>query len=208
VFAQSSKPIFDSLRIPKGHRAKILGLLGVGSMFKQMAGTCLMLMLAMWFGAGYLEKKADAPPVSTAAVSRETAKPAKEPGQKASPSNIVVLESDGRGHFLVEIEARGIHFPAMVDTGASMVAIPESLGRKLGYFPSEGEYTHQVKTANGIVRVASVVLPQVRLRGLVAYNVEAAILPDSSLGGVLLGMSFLRKMKSFSIKDDRLTLTN
>jgi aspartyl protease family protein len=137
------------------------------------------------------------------AAPRQAAAPVASP---PASGRTVALASDGRGHFKADLEANGVRFQAMVDTGASVVALPQSLAERLGHFPGLNAFTSIVRTANGDVKVAPVVLRELRLAGIEVRDVEAVIVPDSSLREVLLGMSFLRRLRSFSVKDDTLTL--
>lgn len=179
-------------------------------MVKDLATAAVVIVFASAIGAQYLGGKTEGSrPVE---VRPPENPPAAAEAPRAAPlqasGRVVVLESDGRGHFAAALEVNGARFDALVDTGASVIALPKSVAGKIGLFPAESAYTAAVKTANGEVRAAPVTLDMVRLGGIEVRRVEAVILPDESLSTVLLGMSFLRKLASFSVKDDRLTLVN
>jgi aspartyl protease family protein len=181
-------------------------------MFRDLAISAVILVVVGTFGAKYLEQRAGheqtvAPP----AIGASPSKPAEmQPPNAASAGQgqTVSIPADARGHYEVSLQAYGVRFPALVDTGASVVALPQSLAAKLGLFPAQSAFTASVTTANGSVKVAPVILRDLRLQGIELSNVEAVIIPDSSLQQVLLGMSFLRRLKSFSIRDNQLTLVN
>jgi aspartyl protease family protein len=187
-------------------------------MIRDLGVAAAVIIVAGVAGGQYLgQKSVSVPQTETAETSAEpaskaapkAAKPiAAQSGQTSGSGRSVSLASDGRGHFLAELEANGVRFPALVDTGASVVALPLSLAERLGMFPGPSAFTATVSTANGDVKVAPVVLRELRLAGIEIRNVEAVIIPDSSLRNVLLGMSFLRRLKSFSVKEDTLTLVD
>jgi aspartyl protease family protein len=63
-----------------------------------------------------------------------------------------------------------------------------------------------VSTANGRIKVARAVIQTIEIGGVRVRDVEAAVLDDRALEGTLLGMSFLRQLKSFSVEDNELIL--
>jgi aspartyl protease family protein len=63
-----------------------------------------------------------------------------------------------------------------------------------------------VSTANGRIKVARAVIQAIEIGGVRVRDVEAAVLDDRALEGTLLGMSFLRQLKSFSVEDNELIL--
>jgi aspartyl protease family protein len=94
----------------------------------------------------------------------------------------------------------------LVDTGASVVAIPEREAARVGIRPSRREYTVQMKTANGTVMAAPTQLRMVEVGGIIARDVPAVVMPDAALGENLLGMSFLSRLRRFEIADGKLVL--
>ncbi len=78
----------------------------------------------------------------------------------------------------------------MVDTGATWIAMSESLAKRMGinYFRGERGIAG---TASGRTTIYKIKLDSVRVGGIVLYNVEAAVIPHLS-GHVLLGNSFLK----------------
>jgi len=78
----------------------------------------------------------------------------------------------------------------MVDTGATWIALSESLAKRMGinYFRGEPGFAG---TASGRTSIYKIKLDSVRVGDIVMYNVEAAVIPNLS-GHVLLGNSFLK----------------
>jgi aspartyl protease family protein len=177
-------------------------------MFRDLATSAIVLVVVGTVGAQYLGHKAGIDEQRPAAPARPQLAAPTRTAAALQVGQTVSVPSDGRGHFEVALQSNGVTFKALVDTGASVVALPQSLAAKLGLFPAQNDFSANVTTANGVVKVAPVVLRELRLQGIQLRDVDAVIIPDSSLQQVLLGMSFLRRLKSFSIRDERLTLVN
>jgi len=118
----------------------------------------------------------------------------------------VTLEADGRGHFNGEFRMNGRSVDGMVDTGASLVAINESTARKLGFGASSLDFRYAVSTANGNTDAARIVLDRIEIGSVRVRDVEAFVLRDKALSGTLVGMSFLKKLKSFQVEAGSLKL--
>lgn len=119
-----------------------------------------------------------------------------------------VLAADGRGHFTGTFRLNGKSVPGMVDTGASLVAINESTARKLGFGVNGLDFRYEVNTANGKTDAALIVLDRVEIGNVRVRDVEAFVLRDKALADTLVGMSFLKKLKSYQVKGGSLTLAN
>jgi aspartyl protease family protein len=106
----------------------------------------------------------------------------------AGGAAMVVLEQDRNGHYQVEglINNQAVNF--LVDTGATDVAVPESMARALGldFGPQV-----QVMTAAGPSKAWMTRLNMVSIGGISRRNVRATI-TSGEFNEVLLGMSFLR----------------
>ena len=79
----------------------------------------------------------------------------------------------------------------IIDTGADLVVLPESLIGQLGL--ADSAFTRKkMQTANGTTEAKIGKLQELRIAGETVENVEAAFIPDSLLGkNSLLGMSVL-----------------
>ena len=116
------------------------------------------------------------------------------------------LIADRRGHFLAEAIINRRPIDVLVDTGASSVAMSRSTARRLGVRVRRSDFVHTANTANGRIDMAVATLDRVRVGGVELRDVEAAVLPDGALDGVLLGMSFLGRLDSFRVEGGRLLL--
>lgn len=106
----------------------------------------------------------------------------------AGGAAMIVLEADRNGHYQVEGEINNQVVNFLVDTGATDVAIPESMARALGlkFGPRI-----QVMTAAGPSGAWMTRLNQVSVGGIRRRDVRATI-TSGEFNEVLLGMSFLR----------------
>lgn len=106
----------------------------------------------------------------------------------------VSLRADERGQFLARIVINGRATVALVDTGASAVALSATEARRLGIAYLDRPRV-PVRTAGGTVAGYPVTLASVALGGIVLSDVEAVVseLADSPPVS-LLGMSFLGRV--------------
>jgi len=102
----------------------------------------------------------------------------------------VILKRGLDGHYRAEALINGEKVDVLVDTGATGVAISQSVADKLNLKSLSAVRTN---TANGTAVGYMVRLSSVKLGGVEANNVSAMIAPGLE-GDVLLGMSFLARM--------------
>ncbi len=115
-----------------------------------------------------------------------------------------VLTADGRGHFIANGMVNGLPVRFMVDTGASLVALPASLARQAGVSLANAVPV-MINTANGQARAQRVVINHLKLGDISANLVEAVVVDDAALTLPLLGMSFLNRV-SLQREGDALVL--
>lgn len=146
---------------------------------------------------------APAAPARKATVAAATQEAERTPKVRGGRARI---PADARGHFITEAKLNGRRVEVMVDTGATNVAINRSLARRLGLRVNDSDFKHTANTANGKARMALGKLKSVRIGTVMVRDVEVAILEDKGLEDVLLGMSFLNKLRSFGVERGELVL--
>ena len=115
----------------------------------------------------------------------------------------VVLQRNSQGHYVANGLINGHTATFLLDTGATDVAIPESLADRLRLQRRSGGIS---QTANGPVAVWLTMLDEVSLGSIRLQRVRASIVPSMPAGSpVLLGMSFLKQLE-FTQKDRQLVL--
>jgi len=113
----------------------------------------------------------------------------------------ISLQRNVYGHYVTNGTINGHPVVFLLDTGASDVAIPESLANEIGLLKGQAVY---VKTANGNTEAYRTQLDSVALGDITRYDLSATILPNIAGKEVLLGMNFL---KHFEIIQKGKTLT-
>ncbi|MDZ7823931.1 MAG: TIGR02281 family clan AA aspartic protease, partial [Ahrensia sp.] len=68
------------------------------------------------------------------------------------------------------------------------------------------DFIYEVSTANGKTKAARVVIDTVTIGSIRVNDVEAMVLSDKALNTVLIGMSFLNRLRGFEYKSSRLML--
>ncbi len=115
--------------------------------------------------------------------------------RKDAEGTIIPLVPDGQGHLLAEVLINGkIHASLVVDTGSPVVMLTSAFIQKLGLDLSQSNEGY-VEVLNGKYKAAAVSLNSVKLGGIQAQDVSAAVLLEDSKGikDGLLGLSFLSK---------------
>lgn len=119
----------------------------------------------------------------------------------------VRLEREGDGHFYADILVRGVSVKAVVDTGASVIALPGDEARRIGFTWSASDVRPVARGASGtvygVVRRAEVVT----LGSLTARDLEVMVIPEG-LDVTLLGQNFLKQVKKVEMKGDEMVLSN
>jgi aspartyl protease family protein len=146
-----------------------------------------------------------APDVTQRLLAMTEPAPAVEPQKPGAPAR-VTLNADRRGHFETQLTVNGRPVKAMVDTGATLIALTYEDGRALGLVRPGDRYELKLQTANGTAGAKRVTLNNVRLGGISLSNVDGIVAQEGALGVNLLGMSFLKKLRSFEMQNGRLVL--
>ena len=94
----------------------------------------------------------------------------------------------------------------LVDTGATLVALTYDDARRAGVHLSPSDFTHEVRTANGIAKVAPIDLGSISIGDITVRNVRGAVTEPGKLHKTLLGMSFLSRLSRVEMRDQALVL--
>ncbi len=127
-----------------------------------------------------------------------------EQGEEGETSVRVRRRLDG--HFAVRASVNGQSMTLMVDTGASSVVLKPADAERAGIDLSSLSYTVAVDTANGTTYAAAVRLRTLAVGPLLVPNVDALVAKPGTVKENLLGMSFLRRLRSYEFANDYLTL--
>jgi aspartyl protease family protein len=110
------------------------------------------------------------------------------------------------GQFDVRAVVDGVDLVFTIDTGANDVVLSPDAATSLGFDLEHLDFSEISETANGYVRGAPVVIAEFRLGTIVVHDLPASV-NEVNMSGSLLGMEFLRRLKSWHVEGDRITLT-
>ena len=116
------------------------------------------------------------------------------------------IAGDRAGHFRIDAVMNGRNVPVLVDTGASTVALDESTAQRLGIRLSAQDFVYPVQTANGVAKAAPASIAEIAIGTIIVRNVDAMVIRGAELPQSLLGMSFLKRLKGYSVENGDLTL--
>jgi len=114
----------------------------------------------------------------------------------------VVLQQNRQGHYVASGTVNNVPVLFLLDTGATDVAIPESIAIAAGL---QRGNTSRASTANGVVTVYSTRVAELTLGNIILEDVNASITTSMVGDTILLGMSALRQVE-FTQRGDELTL--
>lgn len=112
-------------------------------------------------------------------------------------------QADGHYHLRVNIDGQDVEF--IVDTGATQIVLSQQDASAIGIDTSSLIYDGRARTANGLVRTASVTLRNVSVEGLDQGALRATV-NEGELSTSLLGMQFLERFSRVEIAGDTLLL--
>ena len=119
----------------------------------------------------------------------------------------VIVNRRLNGEFAIAARVNGVRVTFLFDTGASAVVLTAADARRVGVNAGELDYDVPVTTANGAALAAQVRLDQIAVGPIVMRDVCALVVRSGALDESLLGMSFLERLRSYSVERGRLILT-
>ncbi len=121
--------------------------------------------------------------------------------------NAVVIDRSIDGHFAIRAHIDKVPATLMLDTGASFVTLTPADAAKIGVDTSSLRFTTPIRTANGLIQAAPIVIDTLAVGSIERHRVPALVAPPDSLDQSLLGMSFLNTLSGYAVSGDRLVLT-
>lgn len=104
----------------------------------------------------------------------------------------VDIQATRQGHYLSQGLVNGQPVRFLLDTGATLVAVPEALARKLGMRKGQAGYAN---TANGRTRIYLSQIDRLDIGDISLRNVAASITTGMEGDEILLGMSALGQLE-------------
>ncbi len=127
-------------------------------------------------------------------------------GTTQAGERAVRLRKRPDGHFIAKADVQGVTLGFLVDTGASAVVLKPADAEKAGIDIGALVFTVAVETANGTTYAAPVRLRSIDIGPIQLRDVEALVAKPGNLKENLLGMSFLKRLRSYEVSGDFLTL--
>jgi aspartyl protease family protein len=118
----------------------------------------------------------------------------------------VIVNRRLSGEFAIAGRVNGARVTFLFDTGASAVVLTAADARRAGISTARLSFDVPVATANGAGVAAEVRIDQVAVGPIVMRNLPALVARAGALDESLLGMSFLERLKSYTVERDRLVM--
>lgn len=122
--------------------------------------------------------------------------------ETANGSKVVTLQRNRAGHYVTSGMINNQPVTFILDTGATDIAIPQNIARKLNLSRDAESY---YQTANGVTLGYQTMLNSVSIGNIRLNHVPASIVTNMDDNEILLGMSFLQHIE-FSQQGNTLIL--
>jgi len=119
----------------------------------------------------------------------------------------VIVNRRLSGEFAVAARVNGARVTFLFDTGASVVVLTAADARRAGIDTTGLSFDVPVTTANGSALAAETRLDTIAVGPIVMHNLRALVARPGALEESLLGMSFLERLKSYTVERGRLILS-
>lgn len=123
--------------------------------------------------------------------------------QKNPDSISFPLSSDG--HFYIRAEVNGVPITFLADTGASDIVLSPHDAKRIGIEIDKLSFNKYYETANGTVRGSSIRISDLTISEINLKKIGASV-NEAAMRNSLLGMTFFKRLKSYEVKNDVLTL--
>ena len=117
----------------------------------------------------------------------------------------LVLTADESGQFVVYGRVDGARVKFVIDTGATDIVLSPHDAQRLGIDLDGLTYSSEFETANGLGRGAPSTVESLSVGPIRLTHVPVSI-NQAPMDSSLLGMSFLRRLDSFTLEGRKLTL--
>jgi aspartyl protease family protein len=120
-------------------------------------------------------------------------------------NNLAEYYLSNNGHFVIETKVNNQQINFLFDTGASSIVLSQTDAISAGIDVNKLDYKLPISTANGISYFAYTTIAKLQIYNNIFTNLSVVV-AKSGLDQSLLGMSFLKHVRSYSIDNDKLTI--
>ena len=171
-------------------------------------GKALILVVLVGIGLGFLIplESGDSPQVEVAQAA-EPAEPDAGPSAAAPPSGWGAetrLRRDSGGHFFANARINGQPIQAVVDTGATTVALTVADAQRAGIAVDPSRFDVVGTGASGAVRGHEISLTSVSVDGKEVRSIRGVVLEGLDVS--LLGQSYLSRIGGVEMRGDEMVL--
>lgn len=128
------------------------------------------------------------------------------PGSVMERNGEVTVSRGRNGMFEIAGEVNSATVRFIFDTGASGLSLTADDARRAGIVPGDADYTVSTLTANGVAKVAPVLIDRLAVGSIVFARVPATVSRPGALSRSLLGHEFLDRLASYEVRGDQLIL--
>ncbi|WP_395333667.1 TIGR02281 family clan AA aspartic protease [Novosphingobium sp. BL-8H] len=126
------------------------------------------------------------------------------PASIQGTQTVLPLRTDN--HFWVEAQLNGEPVNFLIDTGATYTGISQSVARRAGIVPDQGDEGVMLDTANGTIVARMATASSLRFGSIEATSLPIAIGPDNEVETNVIGMNLLSQLGSWRVQNNQLIL--
>lgn len=117
----------------------------------------------------------------------------------------IAIDRSLNGGYEAHVEVNGHPVRFLVDTGATDIVLSMEDAQRIGLNPETLIFDSSASTANGVVKIADVILAEITLGEVTERDVRASV-NSGALHASLLGMSYLDRFARIEIERDQMLL--
>ncbi len=117
----------------------------------------------------------------------------------------MTISEGADGHYHVYGTVNSVQIPFLIDTGATDIVLDPGDARRIGLKLEDLTFDKPFGSANGVGHGASIAVRDLSIGAIRLANVRVSV-NSARMGSSLLGMAFLKQLKSYSFSGGKLTL--
>lgn len=126
--------------------------------------------------------------------------------KSSTEENAFEIEKSSDGHFYLMLNIDGTNVLFMIDTGASYTTLTLKDAKRVGVNVDNLKYRVPVNTAKGMTFNAQSKVGYVKINGIIIKDNLQIFVSRELEGNSLLGMNFLKELRSYRVEQDKMIL--